>query len=209
MNSYEQGRVFFEAGQIDRALDSLNAFVRKNPKHFEAVYLLGVCHFKRHHYSDAEKQLRAAVALNNRSYIMYYYLGLALERQSHLDEAIQCYKYTLNLNPGFEKARMKLRRFQPDQTMSQAIRPPSPPSADLRAQAHTKPAKKRKKLSSRTWLGCIWAVIQWFFFLSLGVLVGGLIGGQVLGSDGGAFIGGFAGLIISQIIQGMIIKRER
>ena len=59
--------------------------------------------------SGAVSAFREAVSRDGKNAQYLYNLGLALERQGRRDEAAAIYRQVLELQPGFEAARERLR----------------------------------------------------------------------------------------------------
>jgi tetratricopeptide (TPR) repeat protein len=174
--SYEQGLQLFQAGKIDQAMSVLDAYVRRHPKHVQANFILGVCHFRYKHFDHAEVLFRTVISLDNGHYNAYYYLGLTLERQNRPDEARQFYQYALNLKPDFVEAQRKLGPTgQVVPPRSQTVYP------TWQVASSTEPIPALKKLPKERYkpMGClefVFLLIKLASWLALGVFIGVILG---------------------------------
>lgn len=110
----ETAAALLENSQVNKALTLLEKEVESGQRSSRVWFLLGVCHFRTKKFTLAESEFRQAAALNPNDPLIHYYLGLALERQQCLQDAILSYRSALSIDPGFAKAHEKLKLLKAD-----------------------------------------------------------------------------------------------
>lgn len=84
-------------GNIDRAIDSLEAVVRQDPMYRDSLTLLGRAYYKKGRYGDAKQILTRAVRLNKDDEIAWLVLGLAQMRLGEDQQGLETVKGALTL----------------------------------------------------------------------------------------------------------------
>jgi mono/diheme cytochrome c family protein len=105
----ELGACYFEAGRVDDALKQLREAVRLDPtplRHYDVGRVLLVVR----KFADAEISFSQAIALKPDFPEGLYGLGVALDGQGKLDEAVGAYSRALALNLDFVDAHFNLAR---------------------------------------------------------------------------------------------------
>lgn len=74
----------------------------------EVLLELGQSYLLNKEYENAIKKFSAALKINPHDPELYYYLGLAYEGAEQIDNAINMYKKTLQLDKSFSNAEMRL-----------------------------------------------------------------------------------------------------
>ena len=74
------------------------------PRHFDALHLLGLIAYQTGNYSQAVELIGAAIGLNPGVAAAYSNRGLALQELKRLDEALDNYDHALRLKPDYAEA---------------------------------------------------------------------------------------------------------
>jgi len=99
---------YHQAGNIQQAEHLCRKILKRQPKHFDTLHMLGfICH-QRGNYDAAIKYITKALQINSNNADTYNNLGNALQSKGQLDEAITCYQKALQLNPNFADAYSNL-----------------------------------------------------------------------------------------------------
>ena len=92
--------------QFDVARDALKA--ERQPLDGECLMILGRLEAQQGNYLVAVENFQRAVSKGNKNPDAYYYLGAALEELDRMDEALEAYKATLDLNSSFDRAHCNM-----------------------------------------------------------------------------------------------------
>jgi len=95
-----------QAGNLLEASRLYQEVLRANPKHFQALQLLGFLHFQRGEFADAERVMDKAIKVNPNSVDALYNRGCALQALERHKEALQCFGKALTVNPKFAPAHV-------------------------------------------------------------------------------------------------------
>lgn len=95
---------FHQRGQIAEAERAYRAILEAEPKHADAMYLLGVALLQQHKYEAAEQQLRQAIGLQPAVAILHYNRGIALQQLGRHQEALSSFDSALALKPDYSLA---------------------------------------------------------------------------------------------------------
>jgi len=101
----QRAREAMRAGRYSEAQQTLEERLAKNPNDFHAQRELGIAYYKQGHYDRAETHLSKANELHSKDERTILYLGLALERQEKIAEAIAVYE---SLDRPALRARLEL-----------------------------------------------------------------------------------------------------
>jgi predicted O-linked N-acetylglucosamine transferase (SPINDLY family) len=93
-----------KAGKFGDAMRLYRDVLRSNPRHFQAMYLLGFAHFQKEEFEEAEKLIGDAIKLNSGAPDAFYNRGCALQKLKRDEEALACFDRALALNPGYLEA---------------------------------------------------------------------------------------------------------
>ena len=96
-----QNRILDAEPLLDRLLEG-------SPTDTDALYLRGVCHFRRKDFPAAEAAFRRLLTEDNTHANGHYYLGLCLERQDNETASLEQYHFVLALQPDHRQALSKL-----------------------------------------------------------------------------------------------------
>ncbi|NGX96872.1 MAG: GNAT family N-acetyltransferase [Candidatus Afipia apatlaquensis] len=95
---------FHQRGQIAEAERAYRAILEAEPKHADAMYLLGVALLQQHKYEAAEQQLRQAIGLQPAVATLHYNRGIALQQLGRHQEALSSFDSALALKPDYSLA---------------------------------------------------------------------------------------------------------
>lgn len=93
-----------QTGNLPEAARIYAQVLQANPRHFQAMYLLGYVHFQKEEYETAEKMIGDALKLNPKSPDAYYNRGCALQKLDRHEEAATCFERALALKPDYTDA---------------------------------------------------------------------------------------------------------
>jgi predicted O-linked N-acetylglucosamine transferase (SPINDLY family) len=93
-----------QSGNVDEAARLYRMVLQSNPRHFQALYLLGFAHYQWEKYEEAERLLGAAIAINPRQSDAHYNRGCALQKLKRDAEAVACFGQALALNRNYAEA---------------------------------------------------------------------------------------------------------
>jgi protein O-GlcNAc transferase len=93
-----------QSGRLPEAARLYKEVLRGNPRHFQALYLLGYVHFQKGEFEDAERLIGDALKLNPASPDGYYNRGCALQKLKRDEEALVCFDRALALKPDYPEA---------------------------------------------------------------------------------------------------------
>jgi len=110
-HSFEHALDLVQKGEISAAEPVLQALLRGNPRHFDALHLLGVCRFQAGDANASEMHLRRALALRPGDAAALANLGNALRMRGLAMEALECFSRACALAPGLLPARLNRGRL--------------------------------------------------------------------------------------------------
>ncbi|MES2602488.1 MAG: GNAT family N-acetyltransferase [Pseudomonadota bacterium] len=93
-----------QRGQIAEAEKAYRAILEAEPKHADAMYLLGIALLQQHKYEAAEQQLRLAIGLQPNVAMLHYNRGLALQQLGRHEDALTSFDSALALKPDYDLA---------------------------------------------------------------------------------------------------------
>jgi predicted O-linked N-acetylglucosamine transferase (SPINDLY family) len=93
-----------QEGKFAEASRICAAILERNPKDFDALYLLGFLHFQHNRFAEAERLLSEALKVNPSSLDAHYNHGRALSRLGRPDEAMAAFDKLLARNPRIAEA---------------------------------------------------------------------------------------------------------
>lgn len=99
---------YHKSGDLDRAESLYREVVRIDPAHADALHLLGVAAHQRQQHATAVEWIQQAIAVNRTAQSYHCNLGAALRALGRLDEAVDCFREALRLDPGFAGAQYNL-----------------------------------------------------------------------------------------------------
>ena len=93
-----------QRGQIAEAEKAYRAILQAEPKHPDAMYLLGVALLQQRRFEAVEQQLRLAISLQPNVAMLHYNRGLALQQLGRHQEALTSFDSALALKPDYDLA---------------------------------------------------------------------------------------------------------
>jgi predicted O-linked N-acetylglucosamine transferase (SPINDLY family) len=105
---FDQALKQHQAGHLQQAEQLYRQILWSQPRHFDALHMLGVVAHQVGRYDRAVEYIRMALAENPAIASAYYNLGTALQAQGNLDEAIANYRHALDLKPEYPQAHNNL-----------------------------------------------------------------------------------------------------
>jgi protein O-GlcNAc transferase len=99
---------YYQAGNLQQVEHICRKILKKNPKNFKALFLLGAIYFQLGNYDLAIKYIKKTLHFNSNIPEVHYNLGNAFKAKGQLDDAITCYQNALKLNPNFVDAYYNL-----------------------------------------------------------------------------------------------------
>jgi Flp pilus assembly protein TadD len=134
---YQEGRIAYEAGRFDEAVDKFARVVQSDPLHLKALINWGAALARSGNIAEAILKYQQALTLDPNSAEAYYNWGVALERLGHHQEAVDKYNIavalkTQILTPELDRYLQRQRaRLQENQIKSVPAKPSTsaPPSA--------------------------------------------------------------------------------
>jgi tetratricopeptide (TPR) repeat protein len=102
--AFERAVALHAQGQLREAEELYDRVLAADPRHFDAVYRLGLIRLQQGQFADAESLFRRAVKLDKRSADAQHHLAIALTGLMRIEEAIERYGKTFALRPGYAEA---------------------------------------------------------------------------------------------------------
>lgn len=97
-------RGFHQRGQIAEAEKAYRAILEAEPKHPDAIYLLGVALLQQRKFEAAAHQLKLAIGLQPTVAMLHYNRGLALQQLGRHEEALASFDSAIALKPDYDLA---------------------------------------------------------------------------------------------------------
>ena len=97
-----------EAGQIERAESIYRDLLRIDPRHTDALHLLGVTAHQRGRHQDAVDAIRQSIAVGGPTALSLCNLGAAFRELGRLEDAISGFREAIRLAPTFAGAHYNL-----------------------------------------------------------------------------------------------------
>lgn len=91
---------FHRSGDIEKAESGYRAVLKFDPKHPDALHLMGMIASRKGEFESAVRLIRQAIRRFPASDIYHNNLGNALARLNRPDEAVDAYREALRINPG-------------------------------------------------------------------------------------------------------------
>ena len=101
---YRESLAAHQAGRLDVAEGGYRAILKRMPKSFHALHMLGVLHGQRDDWAEAERLIAHAVAIDPSVAAAHANLGNARRLLGRDDEALASYERALRLQPDNTRA---------------------------------------------------------------------------------------------------------
>ncbi len=113
---------FHQNGQIEQASKRYIEIIKTNPRHADALHLLGVTASQLGQPEEAVTLISSAINVNPAAAHYHANLGLALQKLSRFTEGAACFKEALRLKPGVAENHFKLGNlFNDMQAIDEAV----------------------------------------------------------------------------------------
>ena len=104
---FERVKALYRSGRLEEAIHGFGAILEVEPNTPVVLYYRGLAFLRTGDLDRAIEDLRGVVAYGSDPQMVvdaHYNLGLALERQDRLEEAVEAYAAAIEMNPGMEVA---------------------------------------------------------------------------------------------------------
>ncbi len=101
---FQQGLSSHQRGQLLQAKAAYEQVLGKQPKHFDALHMLGVIAFQTKNLTLADELIGKAIEINPNVASAYSNRGLALKELKRLDDALASYDAAIALKPDYAQA---------------------------------------------------------------------------------------------------------
>jgi tetratricopeptide (TPR) repeat protein len=101
---FDQALAFHRAGLLVEAEQLYRKVAQAQPRHFDALHLMGVIHHQRGDHARAVSDINAALKINPKSFAALNNRGLALKALGRRDDALASYRKAAALKPDFAEA---------------------------------------------------------------------------------------------------------
>ncbi len=98
---FQSARRAHQGGNLPEAARLCREILRTDPKHFNALYLLGIISSQLGQPEEAERLIGEAVKVNPQAADAFYNRGCMLQRLNRLDDAIACFDKAIALAPDY------------------------------------------------------------------------------------------------------------
>src|SRR3954464_13240990 len=102
--SFDSAVSLYRKGHLVEARQSAQQLLEREPRHFEALQLLGIIAAQTNDFAASIDLLNKAIAENPTSALAYYNRGFALDNLDRLEDALASYDHALQLDPRFATA---------------------------------------------------------------------------------------------------------
>ena len=102
--AFDQALALHQNGQLGAAQDGYNQILARQPRHGDALHLMGVLAAQRDEHARAAEWIAQAIAVDPHKADYHYNLGIALQGLGQLPAAVASYDRAIDLQPGFTNA---------------------------------------------------------------------------------------------------------
>jgi tetratricopeptide (TPR) repeat protein len=96
---FETASEKIQKNEFDDALSILEKILKEKPNDENAIYLTGICYFKKNMLPEAIEAFSKVNTLNPVFPGAYYHLGICYQKQNQLDKSLTFYQKALELDP--------------------------------------------------------------------------------------------------------------
>lgn len=100
-----KGFQLHQAGKLKKAAQCYKAVLKSNPRHPDALMLLGIVQYENNDIIHAARTLEKAVTITPDRAATHYNFGLALQAQGKRAKAAEAFKRALHIDPAFKDAQ--------------------------------------------------------------------------------------------------------
>src|SRR5262245_29367445 len=97
-----------QSGNLREAEELYYQILQSEPRHADALHLMGVLAYQKGRHEEAIASIRQAIALVPNVPGFYCNLGLVYQSQNKIAEAAECYQHVLLLQPNSAEAHCVL-----------------------------------------------------------------------------------------------------
>ena len=108
-----------QSGELDRAESLYRTIVRIDPKHADALHLLGVAAHQRGENAEAVEYIARAIAVNNAAASYHSNLGAAYRALGDSENAVDCFEEAARIQPDYFEAHYNLGTLLQERGRSQ------------------------------------------------------------------------------------------
>jgi tetratricopeptide (TPR) repeat protein len=112
---FMKGIYFLRSGQPANGLNMFDQIIREDYTFLDAYLEKGIYYFDQKNYAEARKVFEKSTSVKNSFADGYYWMAKCDENLNNKPEAIDNYKRSIALDPGFKEAREALARLQSNQ----------------------------------------------------------------------------------------------
>lgn len=120
--AYTSGVEHYTAGRAAQAAAAFEQARQQSPDNPGPWMYLGLIALSDDNVEGARNLLEQSIRLDGTTPLVWHYLGVCLERQGAPDQAAQCFRRALRLDPGAELSREALLRVDPSTAQEDAAR---------------------------------------------------------------------------------------
>ncbi len=102
---FQQGFSFHQSGQLSQAQALYEEILKENPRHGDALHLLGVLAAQAMDYQRAINLIEKAIEIHPESAVLYFNRGNALQELKHFGAAIASYDEAIALQSDYAEAQ--------------------------------------------------------------------------------------------------------
>jgi len=103
-NQFKKGFDLHQQGQFIQAYEIYLQILKKNPKHFDTLHLIGMVENQRGNYQAAINYIEKALSINSNFDFVYNNLGNIFFRINNFEKALINFEKAISINQNFEKA---------------------------------------------------------------------------------------------------------
>ena len=104
MDSLKQAINLHQAGRLQQAEDGYRKILQENPKHCDALHLLGVITHQRGDHDTAASLIQKAISCSPGNPTFYFNLASVYKAQGNLEQAVTAYRNVIRINPAAVEA---------------------------------------------------------------------------------------------------------
>jgi len=107
-NSFQHALALHQQGKFQDAAKLYQRVLQQQPKHFDALHLLGVIAYQTNNFPVAAQLIDSAIAINNRSASAFNNKGLVQQELQNYAVALDAFEQAIRLKPDYPQAYFNL-----------------------------------------------------------------------------------------------------